>query len=196
MLLLVAGCERTVTIVTGSGTGAGGAHTSATTGGSTTVATTAANTTTGPGTESSGNPNGVCANTISAMYGTGLLSPGGAGSTAAAGGCETNQAGHATDPQCCDCIVCAREKYCGGKLNTFRNHPDSAAWTACVFPDANGMGGCPKMGFQACVDACNATYPGVQAAYVALLNCAVCQTCAYNCNAYGELGNCQGVPLF
>jgi hypothetical protein len=198
MLVLVAGCERTVTVVTGSAAGMGGAHSSVTiASATTTAASTAANTSTGAGTEASGgNPNGVCANTISAMYGTGLLSPGMAGSTAASGGCETNQAGHATDPQCCDCIVCARQKYCGGKLTAFRNHPESAPWTACVFPDMNGMGGCPKTGFQACVDACNMAHPGAQAAYVALLNCAVCETCAYNCNAYGELGNCGSVPLF
>jgi len=207
-IALVASCARTVTVVTG-GTGSGGSGgdklivftTNASTSGASTSGSTQAGPSTGAGTNGSGGiPKGACANDISWMYGTGLLSPADP-SSSTGGGCETNQAGHATDPQCCTCITCARNTYCSKKLGTFQNNPNSAAWTACVFPNAYGSGGCPKDDpatpadeFQDCLGACNAKYPGLETAYLALLNCAACETCAYNCNAYGELAKCGAVP--
>jgi hypothetical protein len=87
------------------------------------------------------------------------------------------------------------------KLGAFQHNPASAAWTACVFPGTDGSGGCPKDDpmtqaneFKQCLDGCNQTYPGVEKQYIALLNCVVCESCAYNCNAYGELGTCTSVP--
>ncbi len=210
VVIAFAGCGRTVTIVSG---GVGGATNPASSTNSTlatTTATSATNAATGTGNgtgNGSGNGPGTgaymgaCANDVSWMYGTGLLSPPDPDSTSAGGGCETNLAGHATDPQCCACITCARDTYCGNKLLAFKGNPKSTNWTNCVFPSANGTGGCPKDDpatsndeFHDCLDACNTMYPGVEAQYIALLNCAACETCAYNCNAYGELAKCAAVP--
>lgn len=83
------------------------------------------------------------------------------------------------DSAACDtCFNCALEGACASETASFQSMPGAQAYLDC-------MGPCTT---DACINGCGSAYPSEESAYIAVLSCAVCYECAYNCDAATNCG--------
>ena len=119
----------------------------------------------------------VCLSTVA----TGLTT-GSGWSSITCGQCEET-----TVSSCDDCSFgCAERVPCSNQANAFHAVGGAEAWLQCAraCPPDTGM-----HEFRTCMYACNAAYPGVEQAYLPLLDCVACHFCTQGCG--GQYGDCS-----
>lgn len=100
--------------------------------------------------------------------------------------CDTGQPAPVESPACDACVNCAIGGLCAESYDAFVNDPGAPPWIDCVFGDGSPQNpGCQD---DACIQACNMQYPGVQELYFAVLQCLFCQACYQNCDGPTNCG--------